>query len=87
MGMFKLNIVTKTKYSAKELAMTKITVQRSECFKTNGHLFVPAYAMSTVFNRKGLTRKFDKNNCITHPTKGRLYPMVKDLEQYIKVEG
>lgn len=66
-------------------AMTKITVQRKECFKTNGHLFVPAYAMSTVFNSKGLTKNFDKGNCIIHPTKGRLYPLVKELKQYIKI--
>ena len=83
----KLKIYTKTKVSARELSMTKITVQRSECFKTAGTLFVPAYAMSTVFNSKGLIRKFDKSNCITHPTKGRLYPLVSKLESFIKVEA
>tara|TARA_B100000287_G_C20293387_1_gene646845 strand:+ start:133 stop:387 length:255 start_codon:yes stop_codon:yes gene_type:complete len=83
----RLNIYTKTKLSAKEMATTRITVQRSECFKTNGYLFVPAYAMSTVFNSKGLTRKFDRTNCITHPTKGRLFPLIDELKKFIKIEG
>ena len=81
----RMKIYTKTKLSAKEMATVYIDVNRSECFKTNGTLFVPAYAMSTIHNSKGATRKFDSSNCIVHPTKGRLFALTTQLEKYIKI--
>ena len=66
---FKLNIVTKTKMSAKEMSNTLITLSQSEVFKYNNKMYVPFSAMSVVFNSKGATKKFDKDlDCLTHPT-------------------
>lgn len=74
--------------SAKELATTRITVNRSDCFKMGSKLFVPATAMSVVFNSKGATKKFDKDlDSIVHPTKGKLFLLPKNVEQFVKIEG
>jgi hypothetical protein len=83
---FKLNIVTKTKMSAKEMSRTLITLDRSEVFDYYGKLFVPFSAMSVVFNSKGATKRFDRDlDSITHPTKGKLFCLPKNVEQFIKV--
>ena len=85
---FKLNIVTKTKMSAKELSTTRITVNRSDCFKMGKKLFVPATAMSVVFNSKGATKRFDKDlDCIVHPTKGKLFRLPENVVQFVTIEG
>ena len=83
---FKLNIVTKTKMSAKELSTTLITLNRSEVFNYGRKLYVPFSAVSVVFNSKGATKRFDKDlDSITHPTKGKLFCLPKNVEQFIKV--
>ena len=58
---FKLNIVTKTKMSAKEMSRTLITLNQSEVFKMGRKTYVPFSAMSVVFNSKGATKRFDTN--------------------------
>jgi len=50
-------------------------VNQSEIFRSNGVVFVPAQAMSAVFTSKGATKRFDRDACIFHPTKGRMYPV------------
>jgi hypothetical protein len=83
---FKLNIVTKTKMSAKEMSRTLITLDRSEVFDFYGKLFVPFSAMSVVFNSKGATKRFDKDlDVLVHPTRGRLFQVPKEVEQFITV--
>jgi len=83
---FKLNIVTKTKMSAKELSTTLITLDRSEVFNYGRKLYVPFSAMSVVFNSKGATKRFDKDlDSLVHPTKGKLFCLPKNVEQYVKV--
>ena len=82
----RLNIVTKTKMSAKEMSRTLITLDRSEVFDYYGKLFVPFSAMSVVFNSKGATKRFDKDlDSLVHPTKGKLFCLPKNVEQFIKV--
>ena len=54
----RLNIVTKTKMSAKELATTRLTVNANEVFKMRGKLFVPQSVLSVVFNSKGNVKQF-----------------------------
>ena len=83
---FKLNIVTKTKMSAKEMSRTLITLDRSEVFDYYEKLFVPFSAMSVVFNSKGATKRFDKDlDVLVHPTRGRLFQVPKEVEQFITV--
>ena len=83
---FKLNIVTKTKMSAKELSTTLITLDRSEVFNYGRKLYVPFSAMSVVFNSKGATKRFDKDlDVLVHPTRGRLFQVPKEVEQFITV--
>jgi|TARA_R110000787_G_scaffold27001_1_gene75203 hypothetical protein len=77
----RMNIYTKRKQSAKELSNSYITVNKSECF--NG--FVPQYALSTVFNSRGAVNKFDKDACITHPTKGKLYKLPANVMKFINI--
>ena len=81
-----MNIVTKTKMSAKELSTTLITLDRSEVFNYGRKLYVPFSAMSVVFNSKGATKRFDKDlDSLVHPTKGKLFCLPKNVEQYVKV--
>jgi len=83
---FKLNIVTKTKMSAKEMSRTLITLNRSEVFNYGNKMYVPFSAMSVVFNSKGATRKFDKDlDVLVHPKRGRLFQVPKNVEQFITV--
>jgi len=83
---FKLNIVTKTKMSAKEMSRTLITLNQSEVFKMGRKTYVTFSAMSVVFNSKGATKRFDRDlDSITHPTKGKLFCLPKNVEQFIKV--
>ena len=83
---FKLNIITKTKMSAKEMSRTLITLDRSEVFTMGRKVYVPFSAMSVVFNSKGATKRFDKDlDSITHPTRGRLFQIPKEVEQFITV--
>ena len=83
---FKLNIVTKTKMSAKQMSTTLITLNQSEVFNYFGKMYVPFSAMSVVFNSKGATKKFDKDlDCLVHPTRGKLFCVPKNVEHYIKV--
>jgi hypothetical protein len=83
---FKLNIVTKTKMSAKQMSTTLITLGQNEVFKYNNKMYVPFSAMSVVFNSKGATKKFDKDlDCLVHPTRGKLFCLPKNVEHYIKV--
>jgi hypothetical protein len=83
---FKLNIVTKTKMSAKEMSRTLITLNQSEVFNYGRKLYVPFSAMSVVFNSKGATKQFDKDlDSLVHPTKGKLFCLPKNVEQFIKV--
>jgi hypothetical protein len=82
----RLNIVTKTKMSAKELATTRLTVNANEVFKMRGKLFVPSSVLSVVFNSKGATRKFDKDvDCIVHPTKGKLFMLPDNVKQFVSI--
>ena len=81
----KKGIVTRTKISAKELSTTYITLQRNEVFITGKKLFIPASAMSIVFNSKGATRKFDKDDFIVHPTKGKMYRLMNGLEKFVTI--
>ena len=82
----RLNIVTKTKMSAKEMSRTLITLNQSEVFNFYGKLYVPFSAMSVVFNSKGATKRFDKDlDCLTHPTRGRLFQVPKEVEQFVTV--
>lgn len=88
--MRKGSIVTKRKVSNKELSTTYVTVKRSELFIAGNKMFVPASIMSIVFNSKGAVRKFDGDNYITHPTKGKMFELKKNynLERFITiVEG
>lgn len=88
--MRKNSIVTKTKVSAKELSTTYVTVKRSELFISGNKMFVPASIMSIVFNSKGAIRKFDSDDYITHPTKGKMFELKKNynLDRFITiVEG
>ena len=83
---FKLNIVTKTKMSAKEMSTTLITLSQSEVFKYNNKMYVPFSAMSVVFNSKGATKKLDQDvDCLTHPTRGKLFCLPSNVERFIKV--
>ena len=82
----RLNIITKTKMSAKEMSRTLITLNQSEVFNFYGKMYVPFSAMSVVFNSKGATKRFDKDlDSITHPTRGRLFQVPKEVEQFINV--
>ena len=82
----RLNIVTKTKMSAKELATTRLTVNANEVFKMGKKLFVPSSVLSVVFNSKGATRKFDKDlDCIVHPSKGELFKLPESVMQFVSV--
>jgi len=82
----RLNIVTKTKMSAKELATTRLTVNANEVFKMGKKLFVPSSVLSVVFNSKGATRKFDKDlDCIVHPSKGKLFKLPESVMQFVNV--
>ena len=82
----RLNIVTKTKMSAKELATTRLTVNANEVFKMDKKLFVPSSVLSVVFNSKGATRKFDKDlDCIVHPSKGKLFKLPESVMQFVSV--
>jgi len=82
----RLNIVTKTKMSAKELATTRLTVDANEVFKMGKKLFVPSSVLSVVFNSKGATRKFDKDlDCIVHPSKGKLFKLPESVMQFVSV--
>jgi hypothetical protein len=82
----RLNIVTKTKMSAKELATTRLTVNANEVFKMGKKLFVPSSVLSVVFNSKGATRKFDKDlDCIVHPSKGKLFKLPESVMQFVSV--
>jgi hypothetical protein len=85
--MRKNSIVTKTKISAKELRTTYITLNRSELFITGNKMFIPASAMSIIFNSKGATRKFDSDIFIEHPTKGKMFELKKEynLERFITI--
>ena len=83
---FKLNIVTKTKMSAKDMSRTLITLNQSEVFKMGRKMYVPFSAMSVVFNSKGATKKFDKDlDVLVHPKRGRLFQVPKNVEQFITV--
>ena len=83
---FKLNIVTKTKMSAKDMSRTLITLNQSEVFKMGRKIYVPFSAVSVVFNSKGATKKFDKDlDCIIHPTRGKLFQVPKEVEQFITI--
>ena len=45
-----------------------------------------ANAMSVVFNSKGATKRFDKDlDVLVHPTRGRLFQVPKEVEQFITV--
>jgi len=82
----RLNIVTKTKMSAKELATTRLTVTPNEVFKMGKKLFVPQSVLSVVFNSKGATRQFDKDvDCIVHPSKGKLFKLPESVMQFVSV--
>jgi len=82
----RLNIVTKTKMSAKELSTTRLTVNANEVFKMGKKLFVPSSVLSVVFNSKGATRQFDKDvDCIVHPTKGKLFMLPECVKQFVSV--
>jgi len=82
----RLNIITKTKMSAKELATTRLTVDANEVFKMGKKLFVPSSVLSVVFNSKGATRKFDKDlDCIVHPSKGKLFKLPESVMQFVSV--
>jgi len=82
----RLNIVTKTKMSAKELATTRLTVNANEVFKMGKKLFVPSAVLSVVFNNKGATQKFDKDlDCIVHPSKGKLFKLPESVMQFVSV--
>ena len=85
---FKLNIVTKTKMSAKEMSRTLITLNQSEVFKMGRKTYVPFSAMSVVFNSRGAVNKFDRDtDCIVHPTKGKLFCVPKNVERFITVKN
>ena len=77
----RMKIYTKRKRTAKELSQVNITVNKSECF--NG--YVPQYAVSTVFNSRGAVNKFDKDDCITHPTKGKLYKLPANVMKFVTI--
>ena len=82
----RLNIITKTKMSAKELATTRLTVDANKVFKMGKKLFVPSSVLSVVFNSKGATRKFDKDlDCIVHPSKGKLFKLPESVMQFVSV--
>jgi len=84
--MGRMNIVTKTKVSAKELATVRLTVKRSEGLFIGKKMYLPATAMSVVFNSRGAVNKFDRDtDCIVHPTKGKLFCVPKNAERYITV--
>ena len=82
----RLNIVTKTKMSAKDMSRTLITLNQSEVFKMGRKMYVPFSAVSVVFNSKGATRKFDKDlDCIVHPSKGKLFKLPESVMQFVSV--
>ena len=84
--MGRLNIVTKTKISAKEMATTRLTVNRSEGLFMGKKMYLPSTAMSVVFNSRGAVNKFDRDlDCIVHPTKGKLFCVPKNVERFITV--
>jgi len=85
--MRKNSIVTKTKISAKELSTTYITLKRSEVFIAFNQMFIPASAMSIVFNSKGAVKKFNSGSFIEHPTKGKMFQLKKEynLERFITI--
>ena len=85
--MGRLNIITKTKISAKEMATTRLTVNRSEGLFMGKKMYLPNTAMSVVFNSRGAVNKFDKDNFIVHPTKGKLFLVPKNVEQFITIVG
>ena len=75
----RMKIYTKRKQTAKELSQVNITVNKSECF--NG--YVPQYAVSTVFNSRAPVIKFYKDDCIIHPTKGKLYNLPSNVMKFV----
>ena len=82
----RLNIVTKTKMSAKELATPHLHLLSNEVFKMGKKLFVPSSVLSVVFNSKGATRKIDKDvDCIVHPTKGKLFMLPDNVKQFVSI--
>ena len=84
--MGRMNIVTKTKVSAKELATVRLTVNRSEGVFIGKKMYLPSTAMSVVFNSRGAVNRFDRDrDCIVHPTKGKLYLVPKNVEKFITV--
>lgn len=85
--MRKNMIVTKTKMSAREMATTRLTVSSREGLFLGGRMYLPASAMSVVFNSRGAVNKFDRDtDCIVHPTKGRLFCVPKNVERFITVK-
>jgi len=69
-----IDLFLKFKYKKKIKEMI-MKVKKSEIFRANGVTFIPAQAMSAVFDSKKATREFDRDCCINHPTKGRMYPV------------
>ena len=68
------------------MSRTLITLDRSEVFTMGRKTFVPISAMSVVFNSKGATQRFDKDlDVLVHPTRGRLFQVPKEVEQFITV--
>jgi len=82
----RLNIITKTKMSAKEMSRTLITLNQSEVFNFYRKMYVPFSSMRVVYNTKGATRKFDKDfDCIVHPSKGKLFKLPESVMQFVSV--
>ena len=52
-----------------------IRVKKSESFKMGKDVYITNNKIGDIFNKRGqgAIRKFDKDNFITHPTKGKLY--------------
>ena len=84
--MGRLNIVTKTKISAKEMSTVRLTVNRKDGLFLYGRMYLPGTAMSVVFNSRGAVNKFDRDlDCIVHPTKGKLFCVPKNVERFITI--
>lgn len=51
-----------------------IRVLRSESFKIGSDVYVPFHKIANIFEKRdSVVAKFDRDNFIIHPTKGKLF--------------
>lgn len=57
-----------------ESKLKGIRVPKSESFKIGSDVYVPYYKIIDIFSKRdSVIAKFDRDNFIVHPVKGKLY--------------